>query len=466
MYFETTSSFWANKPKRNSKKRQFCRKYTMDCPKSLTVPAPDHKIKARIGRTVRKVPDYILKNAIIVTAGKKIHKGGLTIEGERIGSSKTKTALNIDLGDNSFVYPALINTHDHMQGNYLPRVGPPPGTFYLTWLPWDNDLKASMTFSERSRLSRMNLYMLSAYKNLFSGVVTVNDHFPQAINKDILPALPIRAILDYGLAHEASSYDLKWGDGIEAEHQRAVKNGWPFITHLAEGFDKESIGAVDNLEKLGVLDKHCLLVHCIGLSDGDIKKVARAGASVSWCGASNMLMFNVTCKIRKLLKAGINVAIGTDSAATGSYNILEEMRYDRELFRRMYGEDLPPKTIFEMVTVNAARAFKMEDRTGSLEEGKWADILVLKGRRDDPYDNLVSSAMKDIELLTLAGKPLYGDFRFLELLGGKLPRGYSQIHVAGRPMFVAGNPAALYFETRKKVGFKKVLDFLPFEPDA
>jgi cytosine/adenosine deaminase-related metal-dependent hydrolase len=408
--------------------------------------------------------EYILKGALVVNGDEKVRTGSLGVAGERIFPSKS--SLSVDLGRDSFVYPALINTHDHLQGNYLPRVGPREGSFYLTWLPWDNDLKASETFSERSRLSRKELYNLSAYKNLFSGVTTVNDHFPHRINRDILPTLPIRAILTYGLAHEASSYDLNWGDGIEVEHQRAAENNWPFITHLAEGFDEESMNGVDKLEKLGVLDKYCLLVHCIGLSDGDIKKVAGAGASIVWCGASNMLMFNVTCKIRKFLQSGINVSIGTDSAATGSYNILEEMRYDRELFRRMYGEDLPPKTIFKMVTINAARAFRMEESIGSLDPGKLADILVIKGRTGDPYENLVSAPMEDIELLILAGKAIYGEFRFLDLLGGELPQEYSRITVAGRPMFVRGDPSALYLEIRKKVGFKKTLDFLPFEPEV
>jgi cytosine/adenosine deaminase-related metal-dependent hydrolase len=415
-------------------------------------------------RTVCTLSEYILKGALVVNGDEKVRTGSLGVAGERI--SPTKSSLSVDLGGNSFVYPALINTHDHLQGNYLPRVGPQEGSFYLTWLPWDNDFKASETFTERSRLSREELYNLSAYKNMFSGVTTVNDHFPHRINKDILPTLPIRAILTYGLAHEASSYDLNWGDGIETEHQRAAENNWPFITHLAEGFDEESMNGVNKLEKLGVLDKYCLLVHCIGLSDGDIKKVARAGASIVWCGASNMLMFNVTCKIRKFLQAGINVTIGTDSTATGSCNILEEMRYDRELFRRMYGEDLPPKTIFKMVTINAARAFRMEENIGSLDPGKSADILVIKGRNGDPYENLVSASMEDIELLILAGKPIYGEFRFLELLGGELPQEYSRITVADRPMFVRGDPSALYLKIRKKVGFKKTLDFLPFDPEV
>ncbi|MDR0386995.1 MAG: amidohydrolase family protein [Treponema sp.] len=407
----------------------------------------------------------MFKNGIAAVSSRNIAAGSIGVSGGKLHFSLSG-GRKVDLQGASVVYPGLINTHDHLQGNYLPPVGPKQGAFYLTWLPWDNDLKASATFAERSKLSREDLYNLSGYKCLFSGVTTVNDHFPHVLNNVILPTLPIRAIREYCLSHEASSYDLKWGDRIEIEHQWAVKNRWPFITHLSEGFDDEAMRGVENLEKWGALDDHCLLVHCIGFSDGDIQKVAKAGASISWCPASNMFMFNVTAKIRKFLKAGINVALGTDSSATGSFNLLEEIHYARGLYRRLYGEDLPARTLFEMVTLNAARAFKMENRIGTLEEGKLADIMVLKGRVDDPFENLASASMEDIELLTLAGKPIYGELRFLDLLGGKIPRGYSEIMVGGRPMFVLGDPAALYRSVRKKVGLKKALDFLPFEPEA
>jgi cytosine/adenosine deaminase-related metal-dependent hydrolase len=234
--------------------------------------------------------DYTLVGGTVVSHGKKARTGDITIRGERIVSQRG--AISVDLKGKSYVYPSLINTHDHLQGNYLPSVGPKQGSFYLTWLPWDNDLKASETFKERSNLSREELYALSGYKCLFSGVTTVNDHFPHKLNREILPTLPIRAILEYGLAHECSSYDLKWGDGIDIEHQRAVENKWPFITHLCEGFDGEAMHGINALENLKILDNHCLLIHCIAFSDEDIKKVVKAGASVSWCARSNMLMFN------------------------------------------------------------------------------------------------------------------------------------------------------------------------------
>jgi len=414
------------------------------------------------------VLEYVLENGVIVSPGKKAHTGGLGVKGGKIisrdGLGAGGACIKINLKGNSFVYPSLINTHDHLQGNYRPPVGPQKGSFYLTWLPWDKDLKASKTFQERSNLTREELYALSGYKCIFSGVTTVNDHFPHNLNSQILPTLPIRAIQNYGLAHECVSYDLKWGDGIEIEHARAVKNSWPFITHLSEGFEQEAMHSVEMLEAKKILDNHCLFVHCIAFSDDDILKVAKAGASVSWCGFSNMFMFNVTSKIRKMIKAGVNVTIGTDSSATGSANLLEEMKFDRELYQKLYGEDLPAKKIFEMVTINSAKAFWMQDQIGTLEEGKLGDILVMKAKEDCPYENLVNSGMKNIELLILAGTPIYGDMRFIDIFKGKLPDGYTQIKVGGKTMFVKGDPSGLYNEVRQRVGFNKKLDYLPFEP--
>ena len=406
--------------------------------------------------------DFTLTGGTLVSYGKKPYTGNLSVQGEFIVSEKN--SLSIDLQGNSCVYPSLINTHDHLQGNYRPPVGPKPGTNYLTWMPWDRDFKASDTYMERSRLDREDLYALSGYKCLFSGVTTVNDHFPHDLNKDLLPTLPIRVISEYSLAHECSSYDLRWGEGIEVEHETAVKNNWPFITHLCEGFDVEAMQGIKALENLNVLDNHCLLVHCISFSDEDIDKAAKAGVSICWCGCSNMFMFNVTAKIRKMIKAGVNITIGTDSSATGSANILAELKYDRELYRSMYGEDLPPKTMFEMVTHNAAKALWMLDRIGTLDKGKLGDLLVLKKNHDDPYENLINASMEDIELLVLAGIPIYGEMRFIDIHGGKLPSGFSRIDV-DRPMFVKGNPEALYTRIRQKIGYKKMLDYMPINPN-
>jgi 5-methylthioadenosine/S-adenosylhomocysteine deaminase len=410
---------------------------------------------------------YALTAADIVTPRKIRGSASLLVEDGIVTGHGLGSRREVKVGPGSFVYPGLVNAHDHLRGNYLPRIGPPEGRFYLNWSYWDADLKASPTYAERSAIGIAEMYLLGAYKNLFSGVSTVHDHFPHELNSAYLPGLPIRAIEEYCLAHECSSFDLKWGEGIAAEHARAVERDWPFVTHLEEGFDPESMDGVGVLEREGALDDRALLVHCLGLSEEDIRRIKRAKASVAWCPASNFFMFNATCKIRKLLRAGVNVALGTDSTHSGSVNLLAEMKFARRAYREMYGEELPSKTLFEMATVNAAKALRLEGRAGILEPGAWADVAVFRARADDPYDSLALAEPEDLELLTVGGAPVYGDeakygAAFEDELGGAAG-GYGRVEVGGRSMFARGDPAGLYRRVRSAVGFAKVLDYLPFE---
>jgi 5-methylthioadenosine/S-adenosylhomocysteine deaminase len=412
---------------------------------------------------------YALIAADIVTPRKIRGSASLLVEKGLVTGYGLTARREVRIGPGSFVYPGLVNAHDHLRGNYLPRIGPPEGRFYLNWSYWDADLKASPTYAERSAIGIAEMYLLGAYKNLFSGVATAHDHFPHELNSAYLPSLPIRAIEEYCLAHECSSFDLKWGDGIAAEHARATERDWPFVTHLEEGFDPESMDGVGILEREGALDERALLVHCLGLSEDDIKRIKRARASVAWCPASNYFMFNATCKIRKLLRAGVNVALGTDSTHSGSVNLLAEMKFARRAYREMYGEELPSKTLFEMATVNAAKALRLEGRAGVLEPGAWADVAVFRARSDDPYDSLALAEPEDLELLTVGGAPVYGDeakygAAFEDELGAEAGA-YGRVEVGGRAMFVRGDPAGLYRRVRGAVGFAKVLDFLPFETE-
>ena len=406
---------------------------------------------------------YSLSGLSVVSPETATSGSSIQVDQKKLGRLGGKSKFDLRFGDGFAAFPALINIHDHFNGNYLPKVGPPPGEFYLNWSYWEKDLRNSDVIKvERARTSVEERYFLSAYKNLFSGVVTANDHFPHEWNEPFIPRLPMRLIRNYTLSHACSSFDLKWGDGFELEHARAVKNDFPFITHLEEGFDPETQAGIETLEAAGCLTDHTIMIHCIGFSEEDIQKVRRAGAHISWCANSNIFMFNVTCKIKKMLDAGINIAIGTDSTATGSINLLEEMRYDREVYRKMYGEDLPPRAIVNMVTVNPARAFRVQKETGSLAEGKLADVLVIRQQREDPWESLVAARTEDIELLIQDGSPILGDASHEELFAGRgVP--FTKVSVRGRSMLVKGDPAGLMERVRKAVGFRKVLDFIPLD---
>jgi 5-methylthioadenosine/S-adenosylhomocysteine deaminase len=163
-----------------------------------------------------------------------------------------------------------------------------------------------------------------------------------------------------------------------------------------------------------------------------------------------------------MLEAGINIALGTDSTATGSVNILEEMRFARDIYRKMYAEDLAARTIVNMVTVNPAKALRMQKETGYLAEGKLADVLIMRQRREDPWESLVAMRIEDIELLIQEGTPILGDTRHEEFFAARGGQ-YTTVGVKGRQMLVKGDPASLMERVRKAVGFRKVLDFIPLD---
>lgn len=405
---------------------------------------------------------YSLSNVTCITPQKVIPGGSLQVEGDTITGLNEQATRNYTCDERRYLYPALINVHDHLRGNYLPKIGPPEGTYYLNWSYWDVDLKASPVYSERENITPLDIYYLGAYKNIFSGVATVQDHFPHEMNEEFLPHMPLRVLSQYALAHECSSFDLGWGKGVKPEHDRAVSENIPFITHLEEGFDNESQNGVEILEKADSLDEYAVLIHCIGFSADDIKKAERAGAHIVWCPASNMFMFNVTCKIKEMLDRTVNISIGTDSTASGSYNLFEEMRYARDVYYRMYGENLDSKTITNMVTINPARALRIDEWTGSLEPGKKADILLLNPSRDDPFDALLEAGSEDIELLCLEGNPLYGSAEYEELFT-RSGKPFTEITVNGRKKLAVGDPTGLMERVRNAVGFKKTLDFIPID---
>ncbi|MCE9501812.1 MAG: amidohydrolase family protein, partial [Leptospira sp.] len=250
------------------------------------------------------------------------------------------------------VYPGLFNSYDHLLGTYLPKVG--VNRPYLNWLPWDNDLKSSPVFAERQQLEPEQLYYLGCYRHLISGVTSVMDHIPHFVQEPFIGSMPIRILSNYNLAHSLCSFSLNWGDGPKKEYEDAKKNNRPFVIQISEGFDPETADSLKNLHALGALGEHTVLVHGLSFTNEDIRLVKESGASLVWCPSSNLFIFNKTVDIKSVLDAGINVCLGTDTSMSGSLNIFEEIRTAREHYRNEYGEELEPKKIFQMLTVNPA----------------------------------------------------------------------------------------------------------------
>ncbi|RME91973.1 MAG: hydrolase [Candidatus Hydrogenedentota bacterium] len=408
--------------------------------------------------------EWEVTNGILVTPDQIIAPGAIRIQDDKIAQIGKKITgelhgPQIDL-NGLMVFPGIINCHDHLLGTYLPRVG--DRRPYLNWLMWDNDLKASPVYAERQQIESADLYQMGGYRHLIAGVTSVQDHIPHFVQDMFKDQVPIRVIDKYAVAHSATSFALKWGGSIEEEHSLAVEKDIPFITHCSEGYDKETVESVNYLNERGAIDNHTVLIHGIAFSDDDIALLKERKSHVVWCPVSNLYMFEDTAPIGKLLQAGVNVTLGTDSPMSGSVNIFEEMQVAKSYYLDTYGEVLPDKVILQMLTTNAAKAMFLPDR-GKLAAGNLADFIVIHGDSSDPYSAFTSMDYGNIMLVVIGGKPRYGDELFIPLFEAmQIP--VQKIKVAGHKKVVDGDILGLLDRVRKAVGFHKELAFLPVEP--
>jgi cytosine/adenosine deaminase-related metal-dependent hydrolase len=282
---------------------------------------------------------------------------------------------------------------------------------------------------------------------------------PNFVAEPFYDILPMKAIRDYSLAHSVASFYLAWGEGIDVEYKKALKNDMPFITHCSEGFDEETVQDVVVLDKKGGLGDHSVLVHGLAFSESDIDLIKKRGASVVWCGDSNMFMYNKTTNIKMLLDKKVNVCIGTDSPMSGGINLLHEMMFDKKLYKKLYAEELPDETIYRMVTVNPAKAFRLRN-SGEIKPGYTADLLVVRDRGGSYVNSVVASELADIRLVVIDGLPAYGDAEFAPLFSS-LGVKYQEVVLAGVEKVIIGDLLGLLKRINRAVGFKKEYPFLP-----
>lgn len=134
------------------------------------------------------------------------------------------------------------------------------------------------------------------------------------------------------------------------------------------------------LQALGLVNERLLAVHMTQIERAEIEAVARAGVSVVHCPESNMKLAAGFCPVAKLARAGINVALGTDGAASNNdLDMLAEMRTSALLAKAVAGDPcaLPAAEVLRMATLNGAKALRLEQEIGSLEPGKQVDIVAV-----------------------------------------------------------------------------------------
>jgi 5-methylthioadenosine/S-adenosylhomocysteine deaminase len=137
---------------------------------------------------------------------------------------------------------------------------------------------------------------------------------------------------------------------------------------------------IDRLNQLGLLSPLTQCVHMTEANNSDIELLSTTGAHVIHCPESNLKLASGFCPVKKLQDAGVNVALGTDGAASNNdLDLLGEMR-TASLLAKGVSQDastLNAHQTLALATINGAKALGQEDKIGSLEIGKAADITAI-----------------------------------------------------------------------------------------
>lgn len=131
-----------------------------------------------------------------------------------------------------------------------------------------------------------------------------------------------------------------------------------------------------------------LLVHLTSPLNDDLKLVAETGTSIVSCPRSNGSLGVGIPPLKEMLNLGINVALGTDNVMFNTPNMFTEMEYALKVTRGYYQEYLSPVEVFKMATINPAMALGLN--IGSIEEGKLADIMLVRGISGNPILSLIN----------------------------------------------------------------------------
>ncbi|MFV3334531.1 TRZ/ATZ family hydrolase [Pseudomonas sp. NY15437] len=194
---------------------------------------------------------------------------------------------------------------------------------------------------------------------------------------------------------------------------------------VQQALEKHGERPLARLHRLGLLGPRFQAVHMTQVNDEDLAMLVETNSSVVHCPESNLKLASGFCPVERLWQAGVNVAIGTDGAASNNdLDLLGETRTAALLAKAVAGQAtaLDAHRALRMATLNGARALGMEQETGSLELGKSADLTAfdLSGLAQQPvyepvFQLIYASGRDCVRHVWVGGKQLLDDGRLTRL---------------------------------------------------
>lgn len=243
--------------------------------------------------------------------------------------------------------------------------------------------------------------------------VGISPHSPYTVSRSLFEKIG-RFALDENIKlsiHAAES----------ADEDELLRCGTGFFTDVYTKFGVEwtspLCSPIEFLSRTGILEARPLLAHCVAVSDSDIDLIAASGSSIAHCPKSNAKFGHGSAPLEKFLDAQIPVGLGSDSVASNNVcDLLEEARFTALAARNRPGRRrfISAREVIHAATLGGARALGLDQKIGSLEPGKQADLTIvsLASLAQQPINDIhaalvFSSGARDTLCTFVAGAEVY-----------------------------------------------------------
>jgi large repetitive protein len=346
------------------------------------------------------------------------------------------------------ISPGLINTHDHITFTQNAPYND-TGERYEHRHDWRNGQRGHTEINTPGNASADQIrwgelrFLLGGATSIVGsgGQAGILRNLDSAANQEGLGQAAVRfetfPLDDTGGAQR--TMDCNYGAAPDTAMTIAALSSYE--PHIAEGIDRVSrnefqctssttydttLPGVSN----DLMAPQTAIIHGVGLTPFDYGLMAGEGTALIWSPRSNVTLYGDTAQVTVASRMGVEIALGTDWSATGSMNLLRELRCAADLNRVYYNGYFTDEQLWKMVTINAAAVTATDDVIGSIAVGKVADLTIFDGRTNPGYKAVLQAEPKDVWLVLRGGKPLYGVDTVIAAL---TPTGCDALDVCGQP---------------------------------
>ena len=405
--------------------------------------------------------NILIENVKILTMadGEVIKNGNIYIENEKI---KKITSDNIDFsydkkidGKNYLAMPGFVNAHTHVGMSLFRNFS--DDVELMTWLnekiwPLEDKLIEEDVYWA-SLLSHAEMIMTGTTS--FADMYYFEDQTIKALEKS-----KMRAQISRGLTLEDKNYkkieenielfkkyensqngriNIAFGphavyttdkNYLKEINKYAKKYKMPIHIHLSETktentdcMKRFNQSPTEVFEECGIFENKTIAAHGVYLSDKDLDILSKYDVSVVHNPSSNLKLSSGFLDCTRVINKKINLAMGTDSSASNNnLSMIKEISLTSLVSKYNNPQNLKAYDVLKMATINGAKALGLDDKIGTLEEGKLADIILidLNNPNHTPQNNLISSLPystfdKDVSYVIINGDLVYDDKKFVYL---------------------------------------------------